>query len=363
MSHQKADLAVFIGRFQPFHIGHEYAIRRALELAKQVLILIGDTGGPRTIKNPWTFEQRRHMIRRSFPEQTNSQRRATSFEDRILIDRVYDFPYTEHEWIAQVQEIVGDIAGERSAKNIVMVGHDKDSSSYYLKLFPQWKFIDTGYEEIDNGIIRKIDATEIRNMIFEDKLQYATGVLNNAVIEILANDRQANRVFYDELKQEYDFIRQYRASWASAPFPPVFVTTDAIVVQSGHILLVKRGQNPGKGLWAIPGGFIDQAEGIDECAIRELLEETSIKLQPEVLRRCIRHVQVFDRRGGVSQEDRGRIITHAHLFKLDDTKELPKVKGADDAAEAKWIPLGELNNREIFSDHSQIIHAMLGKLS
>lgn len=351
MAHPKADLAVFIGRFQPFHLGHEYAIQRALELAENVLVLVGDTGGPRTIKNPWTFEQREHLIMQ-----------CMNGDPRVTVERIYDYPYTEHDWIAQIQEVVFETAFELNAKKIIIVGHDKDSSSYYLNSFPQWKFIDTGYEDIGNGMLRQIDATEIRKMIFEDKLHYAGGVLNRAVVTWLANHRKDNKEFYDELAKEYHFITQYRQSWASAPFPPVFVTTDALVIQSGHLLMVKRGQSPGKGLWALPGGFIDQREGIDDCAIRELIEETCIKLQPEVLKRCIRHVQVFDRRGGVSQEDRGRIITHAHLFKLDDNKDLPKVKGADDAAEARWIPLGELNNREIFSDHAHIIHAMLGKL-
>lgn len=348
MSQQKADLAIFIGRFQPFHVGHEFAIRRALELAHNVLVLVGDTGGPRTIKNPWTFLERKTMIEGTYPQ--------------VYIDQIFDYPYTEHEWIAQVQEIVASYASGLDAEKIIMVGHEKDASSFYLKMFPQWKFIDTGFADLGNGIVGNIDATEIRRMIFENKMQYATGVLSPATINFLSKHHGSNKELYDELAQEYRFINAYRQSWASAPFPPVFVTTDTIVIQSGHILLVKRGQNPGKGLWAMPGGFLDQSEGIDDCAIRELVEETNIKLQPEVLRRCIKHVQVFDRRGGVSQEDRGRIITHVHLIKLDDLKDLPKVKGGDDAAEARWIPLGELNNREIFSDHGPIIHAMLGKL-
>ena len=351
MQNQKADLAIFIGRFQPFHIGHEYAIRRALELAHNVVVLIGDSGGPRTIKNPWTYEQRAHMINRALRE----------VDGNVYVNQIFDYPYTEHEWIAQVQEVVGERADELGAKSIIMVGHNKDTSSYYLKMFPQWNFIDTGYEEA-NGMLRKIDATEIRRMIFEDKMQYAVGVLSIAVLKYINEIKQRDQRLFNDLAQEYQFINAYRQSWSSAPFPPIFVTTDAIVIQSGHILLVKRGQNPGKGLWALPGGFVDQVEGIDDAAIRELIEETCIKLQPEVLKRCIRHVQVFDRRGGVSQEDRGRIITHAHLIKLDDQKELPKVKGADDAAEAMWVPLGDLDNRLMFSDHGHIIHSMLGKL-
>lgn len=351
---KKADVAIFIGRFQPYHVGHEYAIKRALELAHTVLVLIGDSGGPRTIKNPFTFEERASMIDASLVASIGLA------ANRVYYQPILDFPYTEHEWIAQVQRVVNDHVHE--GESVILVGHNKDSSSYYLNIFPQYKFIDTGYGEMGNGILQAIDATEIRKMIFENRLQYATGVLTPPAMQYMMFTIADNKEIFDDLATEYKFITAYRKSWETAPFPPVFVTTDCVVVQSGHVLLVKRGQKPGKGLYALPGGFIDQAETIEDCAIRELIEETEIKLQPEVLRRCIQSVEVFCRAGGVSMEDRGRIITHAHIIKLDDNKPLPKVNGADDAEEAVWVPIGDLDNRKMFSDHGHIIHSCLNKL-
>lgn len=360
---KRADLAVYIGRFQPLHLGHLHAIKMGMTHADHVLVLMGDTGGPRSIKNPWTFEERKQMLQRSLPGDCYAD---TGVIPRIMIDCIQDYPYSEQEWIAEVQKAVsrhlasGNIS-ENTAK-VILIGHEKDNSSYYLKFFPMWKFVDTGYEELEGRFERKIDATKIREFIFEDQLPYTVGVLGREVRDHIAYLRSQTPEVYEDLKFEYESIKKYRASWASAPFPPVFVTTDVVAIQSGHILMVRRGERPGKGLLALPGGFIDQVESIEDCAIRELVEETNIKLQPEVLKRCIEHVEVFDRAGGVSTADRGRIITHVHLIKLDDTKELPKVKGGDDAAEAMWVPLSELNPREIFSDHASIIHAMLGKL-
>lgn len=357
---QYADLAVYIGRFQPLHLGHLHAIKSGMTKANHVLVLMGDTGGARSIKNPWTYEERRQMLMRSLPSDTVS---APDCAPRVLIDQIFDFPYNDQQWLAEVHARVNDalkvIGG---GKRVILIGHEKDASTYYLKKFPQWTFHDTGYEEFEGQHERKIDATKIRELIFEDQLPYTVGVLGREVRDHIMYLRSLNPEIHEDLVYEYEAIKKYRKSWANAPFPPVFVTTDVMCVQSGHVLMVKRGERPGKGLWALPGGFIDQTESITDCALRELYEETNIHLQPEVLRRCITHVEVFDRAGGVSSADRGRIITHVHVIELNDTKELPKVKGGDDAAEAKWIPIAELDNRQIFSDHHHIIHAMLGRL-
>jgi bifunctional NMN adenylyltransferase/nudix hydrolase len=355
----QADLAVFIGRFQPFHLGHLHAVQTGLSLAKNVLILIGDTGGPRGLKNPWSFYERRDMILASLTEQERKF---------VVIQQVYDHP-SDTEWMAQVSGIVGEVCdyGNLAAQKVILIGHDKDSSSFYIHCFPQWDFLDTGFQSRD-GLLLQYDATAIRKMVWQNELHYAVGILPQGCLDYIIKHKATMPDTYEALRNEYVCIRKYRDSWKAAPFPPVFVTTDCVVVQSGHILLIQRGNNPGKGLWALPGGFIDQAESIEDCAIRELLEETNIKLQPEVLRRCIQSVHVFDRAGGVSEEDRGRIITHVHTIKLDDTKPLPKVKAGgtedepDEVSQVKWVLISDIDYREIFSDHGRIIQQSLARL-
>ena len=349
----KADLAVYIGRFQPFHLGHLHAILAGLDGAHNVLVLIGDTGGPRGLKNPWTFEERVEMIQSSLnDEQFN----------RVYFDQIFD-NHSNTKWAEQVQEVVGSFCSRRGTiREIELIGHDKDASSFYLKMFPQWKFRDTGYGKFDNGVLKAWSATNLRAMIWDDHLHYAIGIIPEQTLAWIYDDIKYQPEVYDELRAEWTAIRNYRKSWAGSPFPPMFVTTDCVVVQSGHVLLIQRGERPGKGLWALPGGFLDQLESIEDGAIRELLEETSIHLQPEVLRRCIHTVFVHDRAGSVSEEDRGRIITHVHVIKLDDTKPLPKVKAGDDAAAARWVPIGDINYREIFSDHGKILQKAIDTL-
>jgi bifunctional NMN adenylyltransferase/nudix hydrolase len=122
--------------------------------------------------------------------------------------------------------------------------------------------------------------------------------------------------------------------------------------------MIKRRASPGKGLWAAPGGFLNQAERIEDAAIRELREETKIKVPAPVLRGNIKASHVFD---APNRSLRGRTITHAYLIELP-AGELPKVKGGDDAEKAKWIPLNELDESVCFEDHYAIVQYFLGKI-
>jgi bifunctional NMN adenylyltransferase/nudix hydrolase len=126
-------------------------------------------------------------------------------------------------------------------------------------------------------------------------------------------------------------------------------------------LLVKRRVAPGKGLWALPGGFLNQNERLEDGVVRELREETKLKLAEGTLRGSIAHFEVFD---APNRSLRGRTITNAFLFALNDKPQLPKVKGADDAEEARWFPLDIVDamGSVLFEDHKSIIQTMSAKI-
>jgi len=155
------------------------------------------------------------------------------------------------------------------------------------------------------------------------------------------------------LLEELDCIIEYRKSWLSAPYPPTFVTVDAVVIQDDHILLIRRGRCPGKGLWALPGGFLDQDETIEEGVLRELREETQICVSDQVLRDSIKGSKVFD---DPNRSLRGRTISHAFIVALEPG-EFPKVDGSDDAMDAKWFHIDDVRTMEpvLFDDHYSII--------
>jgi bifunctional NMN adenylyltransferase/nudix hydrolase len=164
---------------------------------------------------------------------------------------------------------------------------------------------------------------------------------------------------YELLVDEYDFMRTYKKQWQEVPYPVIFTTTDAVVVQSGHILLVKRRSAPGCGLWALPGGFLKYDQPILDSMIRELREETKLRVPERILEGSIKAREVFD---APQRSLRGRTVTHAFYIQLPAGK-LSKVKGSSDASSAKWFPLDEAFNmgENLFEDHLFIIKHFLGE--
>jgi bifunctional NMN adenylyltransferase/nudix hydrolase len=163
---------------------------------------------------------------------------------------------------------------------------------------------------------------------------------------------------YEQIIREREFVENYRKQFASLPYPPIFSTADAIVIQSGHVLMIRRRAEPGRGLWALPGGYVNALtdKSVEAAAIRELREETMIKVPAPVLRGNIKDSRVFD---AIDRSPRGRIITHAFKIVLPDG-ELPRVKGNDDAEKARWVPIAEVKSEECFEDHYEIIQHFLG---
>jgi len=232
---------------------------------------------------------------------------------------------------------------------IALVGYLKDASSHYLKRFPGWEFVATPqYGEID--------ATAIRRIYFEGEDEAATqallsGLLPSAIGHYLKGWAQLPP--FARLRDEHRAIEDNKRVWGSGPF----VTVDAVVTAADHVLLVERGQAPGKGLWALPGGFLEPRERLLQGAIRELREETGLALLDSTLEAALSAVAVFDH---PDRSLRGRTITHAHRFDLGQCR-LPEVAGADDAALARWVPITELAGMEgqFFEDHFNILDHFL----
>jgi len=346
--------SVIIGRFQPFHSAHLQLLKIALEVSECVIVVLGSASRAKTIKDPWSTVERAEMIRLCLIDRDPTTLLLNSQEDRVSFVFAKDYVYNDNMWLTAVQQEIDNITN--GEKDVVLIGHKKDRSSFYLEMFPQWQFIETG--EFDN-----IDATHVRDLYFKCDLIGIKRLVSQPVFDILKRDMMKDSVEltdeFTRLKDEYKHVTEYKEMWKRAPYPPTFVTTDAVVIKSGHVLVVRRKGHPGKGLIALPGGFVNENESLLVSCLRELKEETSIRLTKDELEKSLRDQRVFDH---PTRSLRGRTITHAFCFNLGHGQ-LPKVKGDDDADKAWWMPLRDVMVKEdqFFEDHAHIIANFVNK--
>ena len=330
---------MLIGRFQPLHNAHLEIIKRCTALTDQLVVVIGSANQPRTYKNPFTYDERARMIKAA----------TQGLSLRIYTEPNIDTIYNDQAWAVRIQGIHSkyQCLGTKTA----IIGHKKDDSSFYLDMFPQWDF--ENVEEIE-----PLSAVNIRDLYF--KRSYNSNFIKHVVPETTYDFLQEFRRTeeFEQIIREREFVENYKKQYASLPYPPIFSTADSVVIQSGHVLMIKRRAEPGKGLWALPGGYVNANtdKSVLDAAIRELREETGIKVPEPVLRGSIKDNRVFD---AIDRSPRGRIITHCFKIELPDGP-LPRVKGQDDAEKAKWVPIAEVKSEETFEDHYEILQTFLG---
>lgn len=134
-------------------------------------------------------------------------------------------------------------------------------------------------------------------------------------------------------------------------YPHPAVTADCIIFgmdgNAVRILLIKRRAEPFKGKWAFPGGFMNIDETAEECALRELKEETGLENV---------EIEQLHTYTAVKRDPRERVITVAYTGIV----KLTEVKGGDDASLAQWFPINEIP--ELAFDHQEILQDALARL-
>ena len=134
-------------------------------------------------------------------------------------------------------------------------------------------------------------------------------------------------------------------------YPHPAVTADCVIFgyddNNIKVLLIQRGNEPYKGHWAFPGGFMNIDETAEQCALRELEEETGLKAVK---------VEQFYTFTDVNRDPRERVISIAYYGKI----QLSNVKGSDDADDAQWFSLDEIPN--LAFDHDLVLSKALEKI-
>ena len=169
------DALVYIGRFQLPHAGHGSVFDAARPRAKKLYNLIGSASTPRSRKNPFLYHERFRMNVGAFADPVD----PTWLQVYPLIDRE-----SNDDWAAHVRLTVAAINflnNIRGDARIGLIGHIKDESSFYLRMFPEWEMIDIGNYE-------GLSSTPIRNDYFENAeaaLEKHSAYLHPTVIDFL----------------------------------------------------------------------------------------------------------------------------------------------------------------------------------
>lgn len=350
--------ACVIGRFEPtMHNGHVAMVKKALEVAETVYILVGSASAYPDTKNPISFNLRQRCIHKIITTEFPNDYR------RIVILPLNDYKYNDEKWKTEVRTQMN----EHSNDKIAMVGFEKDEDSYWLKTFG-WSHVNVEPLMVDYlGKNVPMSSTFIRDHWLRTGKISFQDVLPDASIEFLRKFTWGSGMMF---APEFDRLNEERLLWdkelkkfENYPYQGSLhaCCADAVVVCNNHLLVIERKFAPGKGAWAIPGGHKDANETFRYAALRELEEEVKLKVCPKVIRGSIKGQELFDDPKRTAEFCKPTVAQYIVLEPNNNGK-LPKVKADSDAKKAFWVPMHEVkkNRNRFFDDHFDICQHFIG---
>lgn len=312
-------IGVLIGRFQPLHSGHVGIIKQAMKQCDQLLILVGSANLGYSPRNPWSFIQRKQMLNTALDLPNPA----------VKIYPINDYFLNDNQWRYEVRNVISIHCEQHQfeSPNIKLFGHMKEGN-FYLKMFPEFESVFLESET-------KIDGTTLRQWYHQTDPTYPA-------------------------KLDCDYYESETDTFANYPYPETlnFNCSDVVLEYMNKILLIQRSKAPGIGLWALPGGFKNGNESFVDAGIRELIEETGIKIRPDILRQCIVSTNMIDKPGRTPGIARNTMCIHIILNTLDAPElELDITVDPDQAvSNAKWVNIYDaLDNYKMFHHHESII--------
>ena len=368
----KKNIGIVIGRFQPFHNAHKELIQTALDQSDIVVVFVGSGDKHRSHKNPFRFKEISSMIVGEFKEEIE--------ENKLRLISLPDFISNDLIWANQIENYINSLKMNLINNNdfnkpveihCTVFGHDKDDSSFYLKLFDDYNLV-----HIDN-LYNNLSSTDIRNFLkeslhfdnfyqaFKDKLPKSTLWLINK-----------NYIKYKKIiEDDINYLNKQRELFIDYPYPETlnFITTDVLVVlckdpggminENDEVLLIKRKFHPGKGAYALPGGFLNTDETPFQGAIREFKEEVGVDLIKENYFITSNMMFLADH---PKRSLYGRRLSFVYYLKIKGLKNIKdfksKIKAGDDAKEVKFLSLKKAlkpgnkgQYKAFFDDHRELI--------
>lgn len=197
-----------------------------------------------------------------------------------------------------------------------------------------------------------ISSTAVREILFKNPECHYSDV-RDYITHVVFRYIKDNELYFqngnDYNEKEKEFLKEYAVKKEKNHWGEPSVTTDTVAYNGDKILLIRRGNYPYKNYWALPGGFFEKTdEDLNFGAQRELKEETGIDIDPKYFRQIKTYGHNFD--------PRMKIVDVAFSVRVSK-KDMDKVKGLDDACDARWFQIDELP--KLAFHHEQIINNFL----
>ena len=253
----------------------------------------------------------------------------------------WDLMLKRHEFLVFERESNKDVVAEIENKVLIPKGFE-----------PKVTFKGSLSDEdfIDNTF--NISSTAVREILFKNPECHYSDV-RDYITHVVFRYIKDNELYFqngnDYNEKEKEFLKQYAIKKAVNNWGEPSVTTDTIAYNGDKILLIRRGNFPYKNYWALPGGFFEKTdEDLNFGAQRELKEETGIDIEPKYFRQIKTYGHNFD--------PRMKVVDVAFSVRVSK-KDMDKVKGLDDACDARWFKIDELP--KLAFHHEQIINDFL----
>ncbi len=334
------DHIAVISRFSPFDNAHMAMVKQALAQARSVVLVFIAADLSRSNRYPWSVDEREAMARDAIAAEMGAE------VERVRFLRVFDHLYRDDLWHNRIADDV-TAAVSHTGATIGVLADPREVGARRLDRLKPWTILTPHALPADITLTAAFlhDAPRWRDQV-------------PAPVAARMDAFSATSVFAD-MAEEQVFVEKYLKAWSVAPYPPILVVVDTVLLHSGHVLLVERGAAPGRGQWALPGGFVEPDEYLIDAALREVREETGFTADDQTMQGWLQGRFSFE---FPTRSARGRAISTGFCFSLPGT-DLPPVKGGDDARHAQWMPLGRLPKirAEIFEDHASILEYFIGE--
>ena len=337
------------GTFDPITKAHEAIIRKIKkEMRDSDKLIIGIVQNDEKNYNV-SVNDRLNMVKKSLDahEIVIQDKRTYAYLDAHYRDEKITICMGEDEWYALCSGkwVNWDLLLKRYEFLVFNRENKNDEIMLPAGINPNVTFLSA--EDTDG-----ISSTAVREILFKNPECHYSDV-RDYITHVVFRYIKDNELYFqngnDYNEKEKEFLKEYAVKKEKNHWGEPSVTTDTVAYNGDKILLIRRGNYPYKNYWALPGGFFEKTdEDLNFGAQRELKEETGIDIDPKYFRQIKTYGHNFD--------PRMKIVDVAFSVRVSK-KDMDKVKGLDDACDARWFQIDELP--KLGFHHEQIINDFL----